>query len=89
MGLILPQIVEMRLNGRNVSRYRDLGYDFPKGKHGDFIDGYKFYVHVLDLSTYSNLPVKVQCDCCGDVYAMKYSNYNIKHSDDKTYWSRR
>ena len=85
MGLILPQIVEMRLNGRNVSRYRDLGYDFPKGKHGDFIDGYKFYVHVLDLSTYSNLPVKVQCDCCGDVYAMKYSNYNIKHSDDKTY----
>ena len=22
---------------------------------------------------------------CGDVYAMKYSNYNIKHSDDKTY----
>ena len=58
MGLILPQIVEMRLNGRNVSRYRDLGYDFPKGKHGDFIDGYKFYVHVAPfLSLRFRLPL--------------------------------
>lgn len=61
-------MVEIKLNGRNISYYRDLGYDFPKGRYGDFIDGYKLCVHVLDLSTYSNILVKVICDCCGDIY---------------------
>ena len=57
MGLILPQTVRVRTNGRTCKHYREKGYEFEKC--GDFIE-----VNVLDLPEGSCKMVKIICDVC-------------------------
>lgn len=59
MGLIVPQIIKVRTNGRTCQHYRDKGYEFKKC--GDFIE-----VDVFDLPKSSHEMVKIICDICGN-----------------------
>lgn len=59
MGLIIPQTVRVRTNGKTCKHYREKGYEFEKC--GDLID-----VDVLDLPKSSHEMVKVICDVCGN-----------------------
>ena len=59
MGLIVPQTVRVRTNGRTCQHYREKGYEFKKC--GDFIE-----VDVFNLPKSSHEMVKVICDVCGD-----------------------
>ena len=65
MGLILPQTVRIRTNGKTCKHYREKGYEFKKC--GDFIE-----VDVLDLYPGSKEMVKVICDICGKESEMWY-----------------
>ena len=58
MGLIVPQTVKVRTNGRTCEHYREKGYTFEKC--GDFIE-----VDVFDLPKSSHEMVKIICDVCG------------------------
>lgn len=86
MGLILPQLVEVNINGFNLNYYKELGYNIPtyyhKYKHKEVVkSGTKIIVHVLDLPEGSHIKVKVQCDNCGKLYELEYrqiiNNYGI------------
>lgn len=78
MGLILPQINEVTINGNNVTHYHNLGYIIPtiinRGKE-KFKLGEKIKVHTLDLTKGSHVMVMVQCDECGKLYLMPYKDY--------------
>ena len=65
MGLIVPQTVRVRTNGRTCKHYREKGYEFEKC--GDFIE-----VNVLDLPEGSCKMVKIICDVCGKKSEMWY-----------------
>ena len=58
MGLVLPQIVKVRVNKKMRKYYREKGYEFEK--YGDFIE-----IDVFDLPKGSNEMVKIICDVCG------------------------
>ena len=58
MGLIIPQTVKVRTNGRTCEHYREKGYEFEKC--GDFIE-----VDAFDLPKSSHEMVKIICDVCG------------------------
>jgi len=75
MGLVLPQIVETKWNGRLEKWYINKGYTILK-------QGTKFMINVLDLSKKSGVFVQVKCDYCGKTYEIRYVNYNsIMESD--------
>ena len=65
MGLVLPQIVKVRISGRTRQHYREKGFKFEKP--GDWID-----INVLDLPEGSAAKVKIICDICGKESEMWY-----------------
>ena len=65
MGLIVPQIVKVRINKRMCKYYREKGYKFKKC--GDIIE-----VNVLDLQRKSAVIVKCTCDFCGKITEIQY-----------------
>ena len=65
MGLIVPQTVKVRTNGRMCKYYREKGYEFEKCI--DFIE-----VDVMDLHPGSHKMVKIVCDICGKESEMWY-----------------
>lgn len=88
MGLILPQMVQTKINGSMVKYYENIGYKIPRVYNKETYTtsiprGAKLNVHVLDLTTSSNQNVKVQCDVCGQVLELAYAKYNknIKSND--------
>ena len=74
MGLIVPQTVKVRTNGRTCEHYREKGYEFEKC--GDFIE-----VDVFDLLKGSNEKVKVICDICGKESEMRYCDV-VKYNEE-------
>ena len=65
--MLLTKEVEVKLWGRHIKYYHDLGY---KGKHGDIIT-----VKVDDLPSNSRAEVEVECDYCHKPYHTQYSSY--------------
>lgn len=65
---ILTKEVEIKLWGKTVKYYNDLGY---RGKHGDVIT-----VKVEDLQNGSNVKIQYLCDYCEkEVITMAYSDF--------------
>jgi hypothetical protein len=73
--LILTILVEQRWNGRNKSRYIELGYKFTK-------IGDAFQVSIEHLSHGSRAKVLVACPDCGEQREMAYSNI-LKHNSTR------
>ena len=67
--MILSKEVEVKLWGKNIKYYNDLGYN---GKQGDIV-----VVKVEDLQKNSHVEVEVLCDFCNEnKMLVKYSDYN-------------
>ena len=72
MGLILPQMVEIKVNNETVQKYIDLGYDVPmvKTKDGKRMkpDTSKtFLVSAEHLNIGSKYKVNLLCDYCNEI----------------------
>lgn len=68
MGLIVPQTIRVRVNGRTRKHYKEKGYKF--NKCGEFIE-----VNVLDLPKSSHEMVKIICDVCGNTAEILYRDF--------------
>ena len=68
MGLIVPQTVKVRTNGRTCKYYRKKGYEFKKC--GEFIE-----VNVMDLYPETHEKVKIICDICGNESEIEYRHF--------------
>lgn len=88
MGL-LSEYVYLNITGNIKKYYEELGYDIPKklNKNGKLVLDNKTYIKIKieDLMKNSNKKVKVQCDCCKNIYEYTYNNYNSKRMGDKYY----
>lgn len=79
MGLILPQKVDVLLNGSVISYYENIGYKIPriKKKYKWVVpQNTKIKVDVNDLKKSSNIFVEAICDCCGKHKNIMYYKYN-------------
>lgn len=74
MGLVLPQMVNVRIVGSNKIYYENLGYIVPT-KNGKLQRNTFILVNVLDLSKGSHVEVKIQCDCCKNIIDIPYNRY--------------
>ena len=78
MGLITKE-VEVCIVNNNYKYYEDLGYYIPKevNKNGKEIIKSGTYIKVKtdDLPKDSHYKVDVLCDCCGDKFTVRYSQY--------------
>lgn len=83
--MLLTKRVELTLNGRNIKRYEDLGYEIPryKGRNGKLSikRGTTITVSIEDLSEGSGHIVDVQCDYCGNVVQRKYNEYIVRKNN--------
>ena len=89
MGLITEE-VEVKLYGRNISYYENLGYEIPRVKsyYGMCVPkNSKIIVKATDLQHGSHIKVIVKCDCCGKKYEMIYGNYYRYNHQGKIYCS--
>lgn len=74
--LVENQLVKTSWNNYTKKYYENKGYVFTK--RGDI-----FYVSVQDLPISSGCKVKVECDICGSIIDVIYSNYN-KYTNNGT-----
>lgn len=86
MGLILPQIVEVRLSSKDLKHYIDKGYDIPKKEASEsYKKKYKkdtcydmsqsIFVNVEDLLLGSHAKVDAVCDYCNKPMKIPYRDY--------------
>lgn len=90
MGLILPQEVEVGIQGAAQDYYREKGYDIPlhyDNVHNMWVAkrGLKIMVDVSDLPCGSTVKVKCKCDMCGQIYFIAKSAFikNVMRNDGK------
>jgi len=79
--LVLPQTVEIELNGNTIKYYEEKGYEIPRridiqGRNS-LPRGTKIIVNVLDLREQSNTEVLFICDYCGKEYFQKFSKHYL------------
>ena len=91
MGLI-SEYVEIKLGGRNIKYYENLGYEIPRymNKNKDMVvaNGTIILVKISDLMPSSSCVVKIQCDNCGKITKSEY-RYYLKHNHNlKTYCNK-
>lgn len=84
--MILTERVEITLNSRNISYYKEKGYKIPisKDKKGRFRTpkNSKIEVFAKDLSKGSHVKVLVKCDYCGQESELLYKDYLSCHSEE-------
>lgn len=84
--LVPNQTVNIKVNGRCIKYYKDLGYEIPTrfskwSKSGIVYDTDKeIVVKVEDLPIYSIAMVDVICDVCGKKIKRQYCNYITQHT---------
>lgn len=66
--LVENQMIKMIWNSANKKYYENKGYSFTRYK--DY-----FYVKAEDLSYYTDVKLKIQCDNCGKKYEMTCAGY--------------
>jgi hypothetical protein len=82
--LILPQEVEVTLNGYNINYYENKGYSIERKLNNrnkyTVPHGTKLLIDVLDLQENSDIKVQVKCDYCGEIVYKQFKAYtkNIK-----------
>jgi hypothetical protein len=93
MGLITKE-VEVRLNGNNVNRYKQLGYNIPMKEAGksmksqgfDYVADFNksILVKIEDLPLNSTVLIECSCDYCGKLKpSTTYGDY-IRQTKNKT-----
>ena len=91
MGLI-SEYVEIKLGGRNIKYYENLGYKIPRhmDKNKDMVvaNGTTILVKISDLMPSSRCVVKIQCDNCNDILNVKWSDYNNHNHNGKYYCNK-
>jgi len=65
--MILTEKLKMKVNGKMVQKYKELGFDV---KQYDDIE-----LPIIYLSEYSHQKIVCACDICGDQKEVKYNNY--------------
>lgn len=75
--MILTKIVSVKMNGKHITRYRELGYTCSIG---DIVD-----INIVDLPMGSNSIVDVICDVCGNKKSISYRVYNKSYNKDNYY----
>jgi len=66
--MILNETIKIKVNGKMVKKYKELGFDV---KQHDYID-----LPVEHLSKYSHQVIMCACDICGEKKEIKYNNYS-------------
>lgn len=66
--MIISEKTTIKLSGKNLKYYRDLGYICKKGE--------EIIVNVKDLTIWSTAFVEIKCDICGIIKTMEYGIYN-------------
>lgn len=94
MGLITKE-VEVKLGGKNIKYYENLGYQIPRYYNEDadrymLPKGASIIVKVEDLSPNSHTKVDVECDECHDRKDVFYNLYcKRKNSNSDKYYCKR
>lgn len=78
--MIVTEEIEIKVVGRMVTYYRNLGYDI-KGN-------IPFIVKVSDLSKGSKYKITVKCEICNSESIVSYLNYNKQKKNSKKYICR-
>ena len=94
MGLVLNQLVKVKLGGSNIKYYENKGYILPykkdKRERITIPKGSCINVKIQDLQNGSESLVNVICDCCGELLKpMPYYAYNNYVHEDGTYYCNR
>jgi hypothetical protein len=84
-GMLISKEVEVRLFGRIIKYYKNLGYDIPmyQSKDGMRIkNGTILKVKIEDVSQDSHVMVLIKCDYCTKQYLTRYDGYNKRKEND-------
>lgn len=85
--MLLTKTIDIKLNGKNVNRLKELGYDIPQHwneHHKQYSAnlGELIKININDLSVGSHAKVEVCCDYCGKVIIKSYRDYLKNHDND-------
>ena len=90
--MLLSKEAETGLDGTNIKRYEDLGYNIPRRINNwkECVEkGLKVIVKVEDLPHSSGALVDYQCDGCDGVFSVGWGTYlKCVHEDGKYYCNR-
>lgn len=75
--MIISNEVEIKMNGKHIKRYKNIGYD---AKIGDIIK-----VKVIDLPKGSHVIISTKCDNCSMIKEIKYYTY-VKCTNNSDYY---
>jgi len=75
--MIITNNIEIKTTNKNISHYKNLGYDI---KSGDVI-----IINVEDLPKTSKLKINVSCDKCNEKYNISYFSYLRNTENDDIY----
>jgi len=84
--MLKSEFVEVGIGGRNIKRYKKLGYTINQYKNNSYEyvvrRGTKLVVKIEDLPPKSSAKVICVCDSCGKSCEISYSNYNKNKRDN-------
>ncbi len=86
--MLLTKEVKVKLIGKSIKHYKELGYDLPtrKTKNGICVQqGVYLLVKIKDVPPQSHIDVEVACDKCGGLYNIRYDAYNKQKSGQISY----
>ena len=75
--MILSKTAKVKINGKKLKYYQNLGYD---AKNGEIIE-----VKIEDLSKGSHIEIDILCDICSKKMAVPYKRYNRVVEDTGSY----
>jgi hypothetical protein len=73
--MIISKNIEMKVSNNSINYYKNFGY--KNIKQGDLI-----IIPIELLSKSSRALIKVKCDCCEEIYDIKYGNYNSRKREE-------
>ncbi|MCK9198249.1 MAG: hypothetical protein M0P49_01460 [Bacilli bacterium] len=77
--MLITKEVEIELHSRQITYYKNLGYDVPriKDKYSRYTTpkGTKIIVKVEDLQKGSHVDIQYKCDICGEPVTCNYKTY--------------
>jgi hypothetical protein len=83
--MLVSEFVEVKLNGKKIKHYEELGYILPKRKTKDGMCVPKnaiINIKIEDVPKNSHIEVIVKCDYCGKEYPTRYDGYNTRKEND-------
>lgn len=85
--MLLSQEVEVKVVGRNMRYYEELGYEIPKyfnKKENKYCvkRGTTITVKIKDIPKQSHVMVDAKCDYCGEIIKVRYDAYNKQREND-------